>query len=87
MKFEKTFFAKEDRYWLGKESESSRHFMGIPVSNAMVDYIEYYWLTNEQYDLFLADGVSALKFADECRRRQHDELLIMRPGRDRGIPR
>jgi hypothetical protein len=44
MKFEATHFSKEDRYWLGKEVDSRRYYLGIPVSNPMVDYIECYWI-------------------------------------------
>jgi hypothetical protein len=38
MRFVETFFAKEDRWWIGQETDSGRHYLGIPVSNRMVDY-------------------------------------------------
>lgn len=87
MKFEKTFFSREGRYWLGKEKESGRSYLGIPISNAMVDYIEFYWITDEQYQGFLADGDLAFEFAEACRRREHDDLIVYKPGSDRGTPR
>jgi hypothetical protein len=87
MKFEKTYFSKEGRYWLGKEIDSGRCYLGIPISNAMVDYIEFYWINNEQYQRFLENQGSAFEFAEACRRREHDNLLVYKPGSDRGTPR
>jgi hypothetical protein len=86
MKFAKTYLSKEHRYWLGQETESARHFLGIPVTNRMIDYIEYYWLSDAQYERFLASEAAAAAFADECRDREHDDLLAMKPGTDRGVP-
>jgi hypothetical protein len=54
------------------------------VSNMMVDYAEAYLVTAEQYGLFVSEEVAVTKFADECRRRQHDDLLIIQPASDRG---
>jgi hypothetical protein len=87
MKFQKTYFSREGRYWLGKEEESGRHYLGIPISNAMVDYIEFYWINDEQYQNFLGNQDLAFEFAEACRRREHDDLLVYEPGRDRGTPR
>lgn len=85
--FVKTFLSQKYRYWLGHEKDSGRPILGIPVSNRMVDYIEYYWLTPNQYDEFVANDIAAGAFADACRRREQDELLAFRPGPDRGVPR
>jgi hypothetical protein len=87
MRFVETFFAKEGRWWIGQETDSGRHYLGIPVSNRMVDYTEYYWLADEQYHRFAGDHELAFGFAEECRRREHDDLLVYQPGHDRGIPR
>lgn len=87
MKFNKTIFSKEGRYWLGIETDSGRNYLGIPISNAMVDYIEYYWIDREQYELFTNDQKSAFEFAEACRRRENDALLVYTPGTDRGTPR
>jgi hypothetical protein len=87
MPYEFSMFSKEHDYWLGTDPESRRHLLGIPVSNSMVDYIETYWLEDEQYKNFLEHEDSAIQFADACRRRQHDDLLTHRPGTRRGTPR
>lgn len=87
MKFVMTHSSTEDRYWLGVESDSGRTYLGIPVSNAMVDYIEYYWIGAEQYKLFSSDHERAVEFAEACRRRDNDALLVYKPGTDRGTPR
>lgn len=53
----------------------------------MVDYMEYYKLSDEEYEAFSNDGSLALGFADSCRRREQDDRLFMQPGTDRGVPR
>jgi hypothetical protein len=82
-----TYFSGEHDYWLGTDPESGRHILGIPVSNPVVDYIESYWITNEQYEGFQKNHHLAVEFADECRGREHDDLLTHQPGKYRGTPR
>jgi len=86
MKFVKAYLSETHRYWLGREEESGRPFLGIPMSNSMIDYIEYYWLTLDQYEEFAVDEHACAAFADACRRRDRDELLVYQPGPDRGVP-
>jgi len=86
MKFRDEFFSREDRYSLGVEEESGRYYASFPVSNGVVDYEEYYELTPEQYASFLADPAAALAFVESCRRHEHDELLLQKPGWNRGTP-
>jgi hypothetical protein len=86
MKFEDTYFSREDRYSIGVESTSGRYYASIPVSNGIVDYEEYYELTQDQYREFLRDRGTAIKFIEACRRREHDYLLLQRPGSNRGTP-
>lgn len=86
MKFEDTYFSREDRYSIGVESISGRYYVSIPVSNGIVDYEEYYELTPDQYHDFLRDRQVAIEFIEACRRREHDELLLQRPGSNRGTP-
>lgn len=87
MKFVETHFSRDGRYWLGIELESGGNYLGIPISNSMVDYIEYYWIDAEQYRLLSIDPARAFEFAEACRRRENDELLVYTPGNDRGVPR
>jgi hypothetical protein len=86
MKFDDTFFSREDRYSLGIESTSDRHYASIPVSNGIVDYEEYYEITADQYQTFLSDRDAAIEFVESCRRHEHDDLLIEKPGSNRGTP-
>ncbi|GBE65662.1 hypothetical protein MFM001_21240 [Mycobacterium sp. MFM001] len=86
MKFDDTFFSKEDRYSLGIESTSGRYYASIPVSNGIVDYEEYYQISPEQYRIFLDDKTAAIEFVEACRRHEHDELLLQQPGSNRGTP-
>lgn len=86
MTYDDTFFSRQDRYSIGVESTSGRHYLSIPVSSRILDYEEYYEITPEQHRVFREDRVEALQFAEVCRRREHDDLLIEEPGWNRGTP-
>jgi hypothetical protein len=86
MKFTESYFAKEDRWWICQETDSGRFYLAIPVSNRRVDYTEFYWITDEQYQRFCGNHDLGFEFAEACRRREHDDLLVYRPGTDRGTP-
>jgi len=86
MKPRDEFFSRELRYSLGVDEESGRHFASLPVSNGVVDYEEYYELTDELYVRLLADPAAAVAFVEECRRHEHDDLLMQQPGSNRGTP-
>lgn len=36
--------------------------------------------------MFLADRTAAIEFVEACRQRQHEDLLILKPGTNRGTP-
>ncbi|MEZ3161786.1 hypothetical protein AB1K54_14795 [Microbacterium sp. BWT-B31] len=86
MEFAPAHFSREGRYWLGREQETGKRYLAIPVANGIADYEEYYELAPDDYERFLADSEAATEFADECRERKNDERLIRRPGWNRGIP-
>jgi hypothetical protein len=85
MKFDDTYFSREDRYSHGVECTSGQNYASIPVSNGIVDYEEYYAITPDQFDEFVASRDAALQFVESCRREQ-DDLLIQKPGSNRGTP-
>ncbi|WP_026817931.1 hypothetical protein [Arthrobacter castelli] len=86
MKFVDAYFSRENRYALGVEQEAGRYYASLPVSNGVVDYEEYYELTKAQFDHFRAEPDDAIEFIEACRRREHDDLLIQKPGWNRGTP-
>ena len=86
MKFVDAYFSREDRYSLGEEVETGRRYLAIPVSNGPVDYEEYYELSRDEHDRFLAEPEAAADFAESCRLHQEDERLILQPGSNRGTP-
>ncbi len=86
MKPRDEYFSRELKYSLGVETESGSHYVSFPVTNGIADYEEYYTLTAEQYALFLADADIAHAFVEEARRREHDDMLLQKPGWNRGIP-
>jgi len=86
VKFESTYLSTEHRYSLGIETESGTHFASIPVSNQMVDYVEAYKLTDNEYNSFRDDVSAAVTFVESCRRHEQDDRLFLQPGTDRGVP-
>ena len=80
------FFSRENLYSLGVDELSGRHYASLPVTIGVADYEEYYELSDDVYARFLADPVSALAFIEECRKHEHDELLMQKPGWNRGTP-
>ena len=85
-RFHDTHFSAAHRFSIGKDLKTGGHFLAIPVSSGVVDYEELYRLSAEQYERFASDLTSALDFVGQCRRREHDDLLIYPPGRRRGSP-
>ena len=50
----------------------------------MVDYEEFYLLTDAEFELFRASDAAAAAFAVRCGKREMDERLIIAAGADRG---
>ena len=85
MNFEDTSTDSENRFSVGIETESGQYYLSIPVANRMVDYEEHYLITKEQYDRFSENRAELVAFAENCRKRLYDHLLLQKPGRDRGL--
>jgi len=86
VRFSDVFVSRQDRYSIGTELDSGSHYVAIPVSNGVVDYEEYYAISPQQSDVFLGDSSAAVEFVQACRQHQHDDLLILKPGTNRGTP-
>ncbi len=80
------YISEQNRYGLGVDMDSGKHFLAIPVTIGVADYNEYYEVSSEVFERYLTNPDAALAFAEECRLRDHDELLIVKPGWNRGIP-
>ena len=85
MKFEDTFFSREHRFSVGVEKDSGRYYLSIPVSNGVVDYEEYYEIGADNFKSYQEHPESANEFVKQCRNRQKDDLLILKPGNNRGV--
>ena len=85
-RFNDTQVFREQRFSIGVDNQTNSHFLAIPVANQMVDYEEYYCLSVDQFALFSKDVVAGAAFAERCRVRANDTLIILPPGTDRGEP-
>ncbi|GAA1456512.1 hypothetical protein [Williamsia maris] len=87
MGFHPGYFSRAGAFTLKFDRDASLYSLGIPVSTGHVDYTEHYCISAEQYATLANDPRLAKSFADECRRREHDELFVLEPEWNRGSPR
>jgi hypothetical protein len=85
MNFQDVFVNALERFSIGVEQETGRRYVSIPVSNGVVDYEEYFEIDEVQFHRYQRDPSSALEFVRRCRARELDDLLMVKPGRDRGV--
>lgn len=74
-----------ERFSIGIEQDSGRYYFSVPVSNQLVDYEEYYEVTELEYQNLMSDSALATSFAADCRARRSDARLMNKPGMDRGV--
>jgi hypothetical protein len=85
MKFADTTVNREHRFSIGRELESGRYYLSIPVSNRLCDYEEYYEIDQSRHDAYPGNVSELVALAVRCRARMCDDLLIGAPGLDRGF--
>lgn len=86
MRFIDHFTSQLELFSIGEESETGRKYLSFPVNNGLVEYEEYYYISDSQY-IQAMEGLSAIReFAKKCKRHEHDELLAIEPGSRRGEP-
>ncbi len=86
MSFSDIIVNTENLYTLGRDMKTGEYYLSIPVSNQMVGYEEYYKISYEDFEEMKEQQQTAIDFADQCRARRNDHLLLLKPGTDRGIP-
>ncbi|MBK0394880.1 hypothetical protein [Ramlibacter algicola] len=85
MKFADTAWSREHRFSIGRELESGRYYLSIPVANRLCDYEEYYAIDRSLHDGYPGNLPELVAFADRCRGRLCDDLLLVPAGPDRGV--
>ncbi len=86
MKFNDVVVNREHRFSIGVEEDSGRYYVSIPVNNGLVDYEEYYEIDRAQFERYRLQPELALDLVMRARRRDADDLLIVKPGTRRGEP-
>jgi hypothetical protein len=84
-KFNDTAVSTSCRFSIGVTQPTGKYYISIPVSNRMVDYEEYYEIDESTYNRIAENLDSGAELAEQCRRREMDDRLILRPGSDRGV--
>lgn len=85
MKFVDTAVDREHRFSIGRELESGKYYLAIPVSNRLCDYEEYYEIDRLTHDAYPGNVPVLAALATRCRARTCDDLLLIPPGEDRGV--
>lgn len=86
-RFQDVAINRENMFTLGRDQQTGDAYLSIPVVNRIVDYDEYYRLSEEEFERLRSDEEAGAAFAKSCRERREDERLILQPGADRGTPR
>jgi hypothetical protein len=86
MRFHGVAVNRQQRYALGVEESSGRHYIMFPVTNGIIDYCEYYEIDKDMFERYCADLDSALPFVIRCRNRLEDPRLMFQPSTRRGVP-
>ncbi len=78
------YVSQNPRFSLDRGVTTGKPVLGIPVRNQMVEYQEWYSLSEEEFERFMADHEAAKAFAADCGSQREDKRLVLKPGRDRG---
>ena len=78
------YVSQNPRFSLDRGVTTGKPVLSIPVRNQMVKYEEWYSISEEEFEEFMADHEAAKAFAAGCGSRREDERLVLKPGRDRG---
>ncbi len=85
MRFQDIRVFRQDRFSVGKDTQQNMYYLSIPVSSGIVDYDEYYTIPSEWATASDQHQRDLDNFAEECRHQKHDDLLILKPGTNRGV--
>jgi hypothetical protein len=86
MNFESFIIFRKERFSIGIEKDSGKYFVSFPVFNGMVEYSEYYEISNQEYAIFNKDIEQLREFVAKCKNHKEDFRLIEKPGSIRGEP-
>ncbi|HEX8527970.1 DUF3592 domain-containing protein [Allosphingosinicella sp.] len=85
VRFEPEFVSQDPPFSLGRNLETGKPVFAIPVRNRMVEYEEWYSISEEEMAALMKDFDLAAGYAYLCGDRELDDRLILKPGTDRGI--
>ena len=80
LQFDDMLISETEQFSLGIERTTGVHYVSVSVAAQLVDYEEYYELTEEEFDRLLDDPESGQELARRCRAGEEDARLFRRPG-------
>ncbi len=78
-RFVDKFVSKENRYTLGVELETGRYYFSMPVFNHLVEYDEYFEISEVEYDSLIENVDKAVSFKEQCSLRREDGRMTFFP--------
>ena len=86
MNFVDSCIFRVERFSIGTEEISGKHYLSMPIANPYVDYEEYYEIDDDDF-FACPNNLDQLKqIAEKSRARQKDARLIVKSGKLRGSP-
>lgn len=84
--YKNIFVSREHLYALGIDEGSGQYYLAIPADNGRITYDERYAIDRLAFERYTADSEAAIEFAERCRNREADDVLIYQPSKQRGDP-
>ena len=82
-----TLITNPDRYFgFAKDDNNHKYYLMIPVSNKMIDYVEYYEVPEEMIENYPSNINEVESFAHSCRLGHKFHLSLHGKAPDRGSP-
>jgi hypothetical protein len=86
MNFETLIVFKKERFAIEREIDSGKYCVSFPVFNGIVEYSEYYEITDAEFSVFKVDLQFLQQFVSRCKNREEDQRLMGKSGPIRGEP-
>lgn len=83
MNFEISVLFKDLQFALGIDRDTGTYLLQIPARTAMIDILEYFTLTKEEFELYRAEPQLAMGLVQLCSDWKCDDRLFYTPDRER----
>ncbi|RXF67092.1 hypothetical protein [Hansschlegelia zhihuaiae] len=79
LQFDELMISQEERYSLGIERTTGKHYLSVEMTQDYVEFEEFYEISEEEFASMLDDPEAGQAFARRCRAGGEDSRLFRRP--------